>query len=199
VEDVEISNVAIETRRFDWFWWGDGDPIHFNIKRRSEIDGTKREHEPPAGIIRNVSIRDVIAHGTGTSAINGHPDSWLENIRMDNVKIFVSHDPQAAYEDTRAAVTLRYARKFTMKDVDIRWEKPESATWKTGLRVEDARGVLLDGVDVASAPGSAAPVVTMKDVEDITLRNSKAATLQLGGNDVSHVKLIQTETKIVKQ
>ena len=54
VEDVVISNVTIETRRFDWFWWGDGDPIHFNIKRRSEVDGTKREKEPPAGAIRNV-------------------------------------------------------------------------------------------------------------------------------------------------
>ena len=56
VEDVVISNVTIETRRFDWFWWGDGDPIHFNIKRRSEVDGTKRDNEPPAGMIRNVSI-----------------------------------------------------------------------------------------------------------------------------------------------
>lgn len=68
VEDVVISNVTIETRRFDWFWWGDGDPIHFNIKRRSEVDGTRRDNEPPAGVIRNVSIRNVIAHGTGTSA-----------------------------------------------------------------------------------------------------------------------------------
>ncbi len=31
VEDVVISNVTIQTSRFDWFWWGDGDPIHFNI------------------------------------------------------------------------------------------------------------------------------------------------------------------------
>ena len=41
VEDVVISNVTIETRRFDWFWWGDGDPLHFNIKRRSEVDGNQ--------------------------------------------------------------------------------------------------------------------------------------------------------------
>ena len=47
-----LSNLTIETRRFDWFWWGDGDPLHFNIKRRSEIDGTKaRQWEPAAGKI----------------------------------------------------------------------------------------------------------------------------------------------------
>ena len=42
VSDVVLSNLTIECRRHDWFWWGDGDPIHFNIKRRSEVDGTPR-------------------------------------------------------------------------------------------------------------------------------------------------------------
>src|SRR3974377_2456220 len=32
VEDVVISNVTIETRRFDWLWWGGGDQSHFNLK-----------------------------------------------------------------------------------------------------------------------------------------------------------------------
>jgi hypothetical protein len=64
VEDVAIANVTIETRRFDWFWWGDGDPIHFNIKRRSEVDGARREKEPPAGIIRNFDSQcDCARHG----------------------------------------------------------------------------------------------------------------------------------------
>ncbi|HWF46951.1 MAG TPA: glycosyl hydrolase family 28 protein, partial [Bryobacteraceae bacterium] len=98
VEDVVISNLTIETRRFDWFWWGDGDPLHFNIKRRSEVDGVKRANEPAAGKIRNVIIQNVIAHGAGASVINGHPASWLEGVRLDNVKLFLSHDPRAPYE-----------------------------------------------------------------------------------------------------
>src|ERR1022692_4528091 len=76
VSDVVLSNLTIECRRHDWFWWGDGDPIHFNIKRRSEVDGTARANEPPAGSIRNVLIQNVVAHGQGTSMIHGHPDSW---------------------------------------------------------------------------------------------------------------------------
>src|SRR5256885_8661423 len=78
VSDVVLSNLTIECTRHGWFWWGDGDPIHFNIKRRSEVDGTARQNEPPAGSIRNVIIRNVIARGKGTSGINGHPNSWLE-------------------------------------------------------------------------------------------------------------------------
>jgi hypothetical protein len=87
VEDVMLSNLTIETRRFDWFWWGDGDPLHFNIKRRSEVHGTKRENEPAADTIRNVSVQNMVAHGTGASVINGHPTSWLEGVRSNNIKL----------------------------------------------------------------------------------------------------------------
>ena len=186
VEDVIISNVTIETRRFDWFWWGDGDPIHFNIKRRSEVDGVKREKEPPAGIIRNVSIRNVIAHGAGTSAINGHPDSWLDGIRLDNVRLFVSHDPQAPYENTQAALTLRHARNFSVKDVEIRWEKPESPTWKAGLQVDNVSELLLDGVDVPTR-------MVLKDVENVTMRHSRAPAVYVSGARSRHIRLSDTE------
>jgi hypothetical protein len=196
VEDVTISDLLIETRRFDWFWWGDGDPIHFNIKRRSEVDGTKRDNEPAAGVIRNVSIRNVIAHGTGTSAINGHPDSWLDGIHLDNVHLFVSHDPQAPYENTREALTLRDARNFSMKDVEIGWEKPESTTWKTGLRVENVQNLLLDGFEAAAPPGSNAPVLALKDVDNVTIRHSKAATVHLAGRRTRKVRIQDTESAI---
>ncbi len=186
VEDVVISNVTIETRRFDWFWWGDGDPIHFNIKRRSEVDGTKREKEPPPGIIRNVSIRNIIAHGTGTSAINGHPDSWLDGIRLENVRLFVSHDPQAAYENTESALTLRDARNFTMKDVEIHWEKPESPTWKAGLQVDNVTDLLLDSMDVPTR-------MTLKDVQNVTVRNSHAPAIHVSGARSRKIRLLDTE------
>ncbi len=186
VEDVVVSNVTIQTRRFDWFWWGDGDPIHFNIKRRSEVDGTRRANEPAAGVIRNVSLRNIIAHGAGTSAINGHPDSWLEGIRLDNVRLFVSHDPQAPYENTEAALTLRNARHFTMKDVEIAWEKPESPTWKAGLRVSDVTDLLLDGVDVPMR-------MTLQDVENATVSRSRAATVQVSGARSRKIRLVDTE------
>jgi polygalacturonase len=196
VEDVVISNVTIETRRFDWFWWGDGDPIHFNIKRRSEVDGTKRDHEPPAGRIRNVSIRNVIAHGTGTSAINGHPDSWLENIQLDNVKLFVSHDPAASYEATRAALTLRHARNFSMKDVEIRWDQPHAATWRSGLTAEDVDDLRLDGLNVEAAPGSGAAAIELKNAAKVTLLSSRGETIHLTGKGTRQVRLLQTDAKI---
>jgi polygalacturonase len=199
VEDVTISDILIETRRFDWFWWGDGDPIHFNIKRRSEVDGAKRENEPKAGIIRNVSIRNVIAHGAGTSAINGHPDSWLDGIHLENIHLFVSHDLKAPYENTRDALTLGDARNFTMKDVEVRWEKPDSTTWQTGLRVENVQNLLLEGVDIAPAPGSHAEVLALKDADGVMLRNSRANTVHVSGRRSRKILLEDTDAAVTSE
>jgi polygalacturonase len=196
VEDVVISNVTIDTRRFDWFWWGDGDPIHFNIKRRSEVDGTKRANEPRAGVIRNVTIQNVIAHGTGTSAINGHPDSWLEGVRLDNVRLFLSHDAQAPYESTTSAVVIKQARDFGMKDVEIHWQQPNSESWQTGLVVERASNVLLDGVRIDAAPASTHPAVIVKDVDGVTLRHAQAETIRITGNKTKAVRLLQTDSRV---
>ncbi len=174
VEDVIISNVTIDTRRFDWFWWGDGDPIHFNIKRRSEVDGTPKPNEPKAGIIRNVTIENLIAYGQGTSAIQGHPDSWLEGLRMSNVRLYVSHGAEAPYESTTAAMTLKYARDTAFKDVEIRWEEPHAGTWQSGLVVDQVEDLLLDGVRVDKAPGSSAPAIQLGKVKGLVERNSAA-------------------------
>jgi hypothetical protein len=107
VSDVVLANLTIDCRRHDWFWWGDGDPIHFNVKRRSEVDGVARAHEPPAGSIRNVTIRNVVAHGQGSSMINGHPDSWLDGVSLDNIRLFVANDPQSPLQKTVHAMQVR--------------------------------------------------------------------------------------------
>jgi hypothetical protein len=167
VEDVVLSNLTIETRRFDWFWWGDGDPLHFNIKRRSEVDGNKRANEPAAGKIRNVIIQNVIAHGTGASVINGHPDSWLEGVRLDNVKLFVSSDASAPYEHTATALTVREMRGLRMSNVEIDWEKPFAATWSNGLSLDQVKDAVLDRVEVHPAPGSKSQPVLLTDVEGL--------------------------------
>jgi hypothetical protein len=160
------------------------------------VDGTKREHEPPAGKIRNVSISNVIAHGTGTSAINGHPDSWLENIHLDNVRLFVSHDPAAPYENTRNAIMLRQARNFSMKDVQIRWDQPHSPTWRSGLAAEGVEDLRLDAVDVEAAPASTAPVIELTSAKNVTLRASRAETIYLAGKETRDVRLFETDSKI---
>jgi hypothetical protein len=196
VEDVVISNVTIETHRFDWFWWGDGDPIHFNIKRRSEIDGVKREGEPRAGIIRNVTLRNILAQGAGTSSIEGHPDSPLDGIRFEGVRLSLTHDPAAPYENTRQALSIRHARNLAMKDVEVSWRAPVSKLWQSGLRVEDADGVLLDGGVIDAVPNSDTPVIELSQSRNVTVRNSRAATIHVSGTGSNRIRVIGSDSRI---
>ena len=196
VEDVVIDNVTIDCRRFDWFWWGEGDPIHFNIKRRSEIDGRTYANEPAAGIIRNVTISNVIAHGQGTSAMQGHPDSWLEGVRFNHVRLFVSHAPDAPYETTGAAMTLKYARDVAMKDVEILWDGPRAPTWQSGLVVDKAQDLLLQDARIDAAPGSNQPVLQLNDVDGVLVRQSRIASVHVSGNKSRDVRLVDTEARV---
>lgn len=175
VSDVVLSNLTVETTAFDWYWWGEADPIHFNIKRLSELDPRHpREKDPPMGAIRNVLMRNIIARGKGTSMINGHPESWLENINLENVKLFLSADPEWPLQKAVHAMKFRWARDVKLKDVEVIWDKPQSEKWGSALYLEDMRGVEIDGFTGRPArPGSEVPAVVLEQVEDAIIRNAK--------------------------
>jgi glycosyl hydrolase family 28/pectate lyase-like protein len=198
VEDVVIANVTIDTRRFDWFWWGDGDPIHFNIKRRSEVDGQTYDHEPAAGIIRNVTISNVIAHGQGTSALQGHHDSWLQGIRFDHVRLFVSHSADAPYESTTAAMTLKYARDVELNDVEIAWEEPHASTWKSGLLIDEVEDLSLNGARIDAAPDSTQPALRLNNVNGALITQSRIASVHITGQKSRSVRLRGTEASVTE-
>ena len=195
VEDVLISNVTIDTRRFDWFWWGDGDPLHFNIKRRSEIDGVTRADEPRAGVIRNVTISNVIASGAGTSVINGHPDSWLDGVHFNNIRLRMARDPNAPYEDTRNAMVVRYAKHIVMKDVEIRWVEPGFKLATGALAMSDVKDALLEGLDLATPPNPGATGLALDQVENVTLRHASAGKIRLTG---SRSRAVRVEASTAK-
>lgn len=174
VENVVISNVVVNTNRFDWFWWGNGDPIYFTVQRRSESLGLPlKPDEPPAGAIRHVILRNIIAHGQGSCLILGHPNSWLDDISLENIKLYQSTDPKAGYDRSVHAMYFHYAKNIKVKDVQIQWEKPESAKWQSALYFEKVNGLRLDGF--SGAPAKAAfPAVVLDQVEGASIVNSQA-------------------------
>jgi hypothetical protein len=181
VSDVVISNLTIDCRRHEWFWWGDGEPFHFNIKKRSEVHNSfKKEDDRPAGVIRNVLIRDVVARGRGASVCNGHPESWLDGITMDNVKIFIGHDPEAAYDKAVDALVFRQAKNLKLRDVEIAWEEPAFSRWRSALFLDEIRGLEVRGFTGRQAGTDGGAAVVLNQVEDAVIRQGRAA----GGTDV---------------
>lgn len=176
VENVVIADLTINTNRFDWFWWGNGDPIYFTVQRRSESLGLPlKPNEPPAGIIRNVIVRNIIAHGQGSCLILGHPNSWLQNISLENIQLHLSTDPTAGYDRSVDAMHFRYARNINVKDVQVFWEKPALPKWQSALSFQDVRGLRLQGFSGGPAyPESGHAAVVMENVDDAAIVNSTA-------------------------
>ena len=177
VENVVLSNLVIETVRHEWFWWGDGEPFHFNIKKRSEVHASwPAEKDRPAGAIRHVKVQNVIARGHGASICNGHPDSWLDDIAFENVRLTIAHDPEAPYDKAVDALVFRQARNLRLKDVEIAWEGPGYASWRSALILDEVRDAVLDGVTAGPAPGSEnAAAVLLNEVDFAVVRNCAAA------------------------
>jgi polygalacturonase len=176
VSDVVLSNLTIECRRCDWFWWGDGDPIHFMVRRRlSELHPELQQDEPPAGAIRNVLIANVIARGKGTSLIHGHPESWIDGVRLQNVRLFVSSDPEAPFERGGHALQIERVKNFTLKDVEVVWEDLGHGEWQSAISVDEAKDLLIEGFKGRQAmPGAPTPAVLLRRVEGATLRHCRA-------------------------
>jgi hypothetical protein len=171
---VVISNIVINTNRFDWFWWGNGDPIYFTVQRRSESLGLPlKPDEPPAGAIRHVILRNIIAHGQGSCLILGHPNSWLDDINLENIKLYQSTDPSAAYDRSVHAIYFHYVNNLKVKDVQVQWEKPESPKWQSALYFQEVKGLKVDGF--TGAPAKAVfPDVVLDEVQGAAIVNSQA-------------------------
>jgi hypothetical protein len=195
ISDVVLSDLTIHCNRFDWFWAGDGQPFHFRITRLSEFNQEPaKPGELPPGSIRNVTIRNVRAHAKGSSLIHGHPESWLDQIRLENVRLTMATDPAAPFDQAEHALQFRWAKNLTVKNVEVSWEKPTLAAWRSALSFEHVSNLALDGFTGSGAwPDQVVPVV-FNQVRDALIRESRASGgatvfLQVNGQDSRDIRL----------
>jgi hypothetical protein len=202
VSDVVLANLTIECRRYDWYWWGDGDPIHFMVRRRfQELHPELQREEPPAGAIRNVLISNVVASGCDTSLLRGHPESWLEGVRLESVRLTLAADPAAPFEQGGHALQIHHARDLTLKDVEVTWGELGGGDWQSALAVDGAQDLLIDGFRgrQAALDGSH-PAISLSRVDGALLRNCRAAPgtgtfLGLAGAETREIALLQNDLR----
>ena len=176
VSDVVLSNLTIHCNRFDWFWSGDGQPFHFRTGRQSEWNRQPvRPDEPLPGTIRNVLIRNVEAHGKGSSPVFGHPEKWLDGLTFENVRLTLATDSAASYDAATNAINFRHIRNLKLKDVSVTWEKPLLKNWRSTLNFESVEGLQLDGFTGRQAwPDGAAPAVNFLNVTNARITRATA-------------------------
>lgn len=130
------------------------------------------------------------------SQIHGHPDSWLENVTIENLKLFLNNDPENPMEKATEALHLRWAKNLRMRDVEVHWEEPASTKWRSAVYGEDIRDSEWEGLSVGPPKAGADEVaVRLVNVEGVTLRNPRALSgtgifLQVDGAKSGDIRVV---------
>ncbi len=199
LENVVISNVTIECKRYDWFWWGDGDPIHFNLIQRSEIDANiDKSKESPPGIMRNIILKNVFARGQGSCLIHGHVDLPIENVTLEDVRIELENNPDSAPRKFERALQLENACNVKFQDVEVEWVKPISPTWKHTLGVGNVSELVFDSVAASPCSNSADGTIVFTNVSGARIESCSAKPgtdtyLELRGAGTKNIRLIDND------
>ena len=185
IDGVNYNNIEVT---------GATTPIYIMVLNRL------RTGEPGAkvGAIRNVKISNVtITHCTGgrfsphplTTAISGRPESCLENITFENVKIVTPGDGTAEMASINPPYPkdyspkslgprpcwgcfIRHVRGLTFRNVDLSLDTPDQ---RPALVISDADGLTFDHVRVQKTEG--VETVKMDQVKNFAVTDSPGLML----------------------
>lgn len=156
MEGVTISNITIE---------GTACPVYIRLANRA------RKHiaeapEPPLGKMRNISISNLVAYGTGNfcSSITGIPGHSIENLSLSHIQFF---NKGGLKEGDYIA---------QLKDVKEN-EKgyPQPNVWKnlpsSGLFIRHVKNIQIDGLMLGSEQADPRIPIIAGDVDGIRIEN----------------------------
>ena len=173
LEGVTVNNITI---------YGTMSPLYIRLGNRAR-KYTKGVDKPDVGIVKNISISNVVAYGTGTwgASITGIPDHPVKNISLNNIQFFskggvkeqgfnktVSEDetgyPQPSVWNNLPAYGLyiRHAENISVNNMMI---GTDSADVRVPIMVEDVSGLKITGTSLAS-PVNNKPFVVAKSMKN---------------------------------
>lgn len=162
-ENIQFSNILLECTRRHFNWWGNADPIWLVV--------LKRRPDSRVGHIRNVTFNNIIAHGMGTSKLEGFEGKPLENIRMNNVQFFMKAEN---YIDKRADDAFRATNvnDLWLTDVSVKWDKSAiEPLWRNAFTFENVKGAVLDKISGAEAPTGIGYFLSMQNPDKVLIQN----------------------------
>lgn len=162
-ENIQFSNIMVECSRRHFNWWGNADPIWLVV--------LKRRPDSRVGSIRNITFNNIIAHGMGTSKIEGFEDKPLENIRMNNVQFFMHPEN---YIDKRADDAFRAVNvnDLWLTDVSVKWDTTSvEPMWRNAFTFEKVNILVLDKLSGEEAPTAKGSFIELRNTDNVLIEN----------------------------
>lgn len=179
IDDVRFDNIQIK---------GVANPIYMLITDRLRSGDPDKKIGTIKNVkISNVTITDMKGGRQGAmhaATISGRPESSLENITLENVKIVYRGGQDGKEATTRPAYPkdyspaslkarpswgfyVRHVKGLTFRNVELHEEKPSP---KPSIVMTDVDGLTLDGFK--TAPSQGIETVRLENVKNLTVKNS---------------------------
>jgi polygalacturonase len=150
IENLLFQGITIRTRLYSGHWWGKGEPIHVSAVRQNAA--------VPVGRIRRVTFSEILAEGEGGVVIYGTPESPIEDLALQNVRLKVSAGPltkewggnfdlrpsavahEQLFQHDIPAAFVRHATGLRVRDLEVTWGTNLPEFYTSAIELEDATG-----------------------------------------------------------
>jgi hypothetical protein len=191
VSDVVFSNISMQLDRKHFNWWGDADPIWLVILKRSP--------ESEVGRIENILFENIIAHGQGSSKLEGFAGQPLRNISLSNVQLFMHPEDTPDQRATHALIASD-VQDLSLKSVSVYWDEvnPQDQ-WQSALAIENVDGLFISDFKGRQALRRAAdPVISLRNVGNAVIRDAEAteavpAFIRVSGRETRKIAIADVD------
>ncbi len=198
IENILFSDITIRNRLHSGHWWGNGEPIH--------VSAIKQDPEIPAGPVKNIRFRNIIAESESGIVIYGTEESPVMDVLLEHVSIQMkSGKHSAAYGgnfDLRPVYTTdlgifkhdipalysQQTEGLKIMEFKVSWDKDVPLYMSHAIYCTGFSNLTIDGFYGAPADSKLAA---------IKLVNGKGTTLRNLRSSDKNLKLIQQ--KNIKQ
>jgi hypothetical protein len=219
VSNIHYSDITIDCKRHNYFWWGNGDPFFFVVWKRPKA--TKH------GSISNVSVNNVRANICGTGLIEG-VSGQLKNISFQNVILNILPEYVSNYESGsgpylsehyyydkifpkgddkyflgKSALRFLNVKELHLDNIRIYFPENISSKWKNAIQCEDITDLGITELSIKQAKSNDSPLLLFKNVQNALIRNSVAEDhtnlfLKIQGEMTENIRLQYNDLSKVK-
>jgi hypothetical protein len=187
---VLFSTIVIDTQLLSGHWWGKAEPIFIAV---GPPTGTGPKPE-----VRDVRFTNITGEAEGGIVAYGDAKAWLHDIVFDQVKLkFRAPRPKvgemaggnfdfrwtatdranAVFRHDIPGLYARYIDGLDIRGLTVAWADDVPAYFSNAIECEDFMRLDVDGFyGRQAAHATAKESILLRRGQDVTIRNSKAAT-----------------------
>ncbi len=158
LEGITVNNIAI---------YGTMSPIYIRLGNRAR-KYTKEIDKPDIGIVKNISISNIVAYGTGTwgASITGIPGYPVRNISLNNIQFFSKGDIKEGEFNK------------TVKEDEEGY--PQPSIWGNlpayGIYIRHAENISINNLMLSTDSSDSRVPISVEDVSTLQITNTVLAT-----------------------